>query len=60
MGLASNRTTLQAYANKVSRELGDVRRFTICSILSVCKDVDGGIEYVRYQEPEHLEGDGNK
>lgn len=57
LGLASNSTTLQAYANKLSRELDDVRKLTVCTIMSVCKSVDGGIEYVRYQESEHMEGE---
>lgn len=49
IGMASNQKTLQAYVNKLYRELGDVRRLAIHSILSVCKDVDGGVKYERLE-----------
>lgn len=57
IGMASNSKTMQAFANLLNRELCNVRRLTVCSMLSVCKDSDGGVEYVRYQEPKHLEGE---
>lgn len=50
VGVAFNQPTLQAYANKVYKELGDVRKLSIYSVLSVCKDVDGGVEYVREEK----------
>lgn len=52
VGLASNPKTMQLYTNKVYRELGDVRRLSIYSVLSVCKDKDGGVEYVREENTE--------
>lgn len=52
VGMAFNQATLQTYANKVYRELGDVRRLSIYSVLSVCKDTDGGVEYVREEKTE--------
>jgi len=51
VGKASNQATMQAFVNKVHRDLGDVRRLGIYSILSVCKDVDGGVEY-KHEEKE--------
>lgn len=50
VGMASNQATMQAYANKLYRELSDVRKLSIYAILSVCKDSDGGVEYVREEE----------
>lgn len=52
VGMASNQASMQAYANKVYRELGDVRRLSIYSIMSVCKDTDGGVEYVQEETKE--------
>lgn len=45
VGMASNQATMQAFVNKVQRDLCEVRRLSIYGILSVCKDVDGGVEY---------------
>lgn len=50
VGLASNQSTMQAYANKVYRELENVRRLSVYSVLSVCKDTDGGVLYEREEK----------
>ncbi len=52
VGMASNQATMQAYVNKVYRELSYVRRMSIHSVLAVCKDKDGGVEYVREEHRE--------
>lgn len=53
VGMASNQETMQVFVNKVQRELCEVRRLSIYSILSVCKDTDGGVDYVREEsEPK--------
>lgn len=45
VGKAFSQSSMQAYANKIYRDLGDVKKITIYSILSVCKDQDGGVSY---------------
>lgn len=45
IGSVPNTDTMRVYANRLSKELGDVRKFSFHSVLSVRKDVDGGIEY---------------
>lgn len=57
VGMASNSKNMQAFTNLLNRELCSARKLTVCSFLSVCKDSDGGVDYVRYQEPKHLEGE---
>lgn len=50
-GSAPNSAILQVYVNRLTRELSKkVRKISLQTVLSVCKDVDGGIEY--YEETE--------
>lgn len=53
-GIALNQATMQAFVNKVQRDLSKVRRLSIYGILSVCKDVDGGVEYGKAEETEAI------
>ena len=55
-GFASNTKNLQNFANTIYRSQHGVRRITCHTVLSVLMDVDGGVEYVRYKEPEDMEG----
>ena len=61
IGFAPNSKSLEYFANTIYRSQRGVRRMGCHSVLSTLMDVDGGVEYVRYQEHEHLEeGAGNK
>jgi len=61
VGFAPNRRNLEYFANTIYRRQGGVRRMSFHSVLSTLMDVDGGVEYVRYQEPEHMEeGNGDQ
>ena len=55
VGFANNARNLEHFANTIFRSQLGVRRITCHTVLSTLKDVDGGVEYVRYQEPEHME-----
>lgn len=55
VGYASNACSLTYFTNSVFRKQLGVRRISCHTVLSTMMDVDGGVEYVRYQEPEHLE-----
>lgn len=52
VGVASNQQSLQGIVNRLQREFSDVRRLGIYTILSVCKDVDGGVEYEQKVQEE--------
>lgn len=56
VGYASNQRELTGLVDSLYRTGGGVRRLSCHTVLSTIKDVDGGIEYVQYQESEHLEG----
>lgn len=61
VGFAPNTKSLEFFANTVYRSQRGVRRMGCHTVLSTLMDTDGGVEYVRYQEHEHLEeGTGNK
>ena len=61
VGFASNSKNLEYFANTLYRSQRGVRRMGCHTVLSTLMDVDGGVEYVRYQEYEHLEdGTGSK
>lgn len=46
IGVAPNQSTMQTLCARLYRELSYVKRVSIYSVMSVCKDVDGGVEYV--------------
>ncbi|MCR4651898.1 MAG: Lrp/AsnC family transcriptional regulator [Lachnospiraceae bacterium] len=56
MGYVPNNATLRSYVDSVYRKLKGVRRIICHEILVTHKDVDGGIDYVRYKESEYMEG----
>lgn len=55
VGFSPNQSQINYYANTLYRTVKGVRSIRWRTILATYKDVDGGIDYVRYQEPEHLE-----
>lgn len=58
-GFAPNHRTLEHHVNHLFRTTKGIRKMSWHMLLSTWKDVDGGVEYERYQEPEHMEGRGN-
>ena len=55
-GFASNSKNLQIFANTLYREAKkDIRRMSCKVVLSTIMDIDGGVDYERYQKPEHME-----
>ena len=60
-GFASNSRNLQLFVNALYRQASKgIRRLNCKTVLTVLKDVDGGIGYERYQESEHMERDGEQ
>ena len=59
VGYANNTRNLEYFSNSIFRSGLGVRRLSCHTVLSTLMDVDGGVEYVRYQESEHLE-EGNE
>ena len=55
MGFAPNHKTLEAHMNHLYLRTKGVRRMSWHLLICAIKDVDGGVEYVRCKEPEHLE-----
>lgn len=55
VGFSPNQSQINYYANTLYRRMKGVRKIKWRTILTTYKDVDGGIDYVRYQEHEHLE-----
>lgn len=55
MGFAPNVKTLESHVNHLFLKTKGIRRLSWHLLLTTIKDVDGGVEYVRYQESEHLE-----
>ena len=60
VGFAPNQRTLEAHVNHLYIRTKGIRKMSWHMLLSTIKDVDGGVEYVRYQEPEYLESRGEK
>jgi DNA-binding Lrp family transcriptional regulator len=54
-GFASNSRNLENFAKTIYREKLGVNRIAVHTILSTLMDRDGGVEYERKTEPEHLE-----
>ena len=57
IGFAPNVTTLESHVNYLFKNTKGIRRLSWNLLLTTIKDVDGGVEYVRYQESEHLESE---
>jgi len=57
IGYAPNNATLRSYVDQMYRKLKGVRRIICHELLVTHKDVDGGVEYVRYKESEDMEGE---
>lgn len=55
-GYAPNIKTLDAHVRYLFNNTAGIRRLEWHMLVTTYKDVDGGVEYVRYQEPEYLEG----
>lgn len=55
-GFVSNSKNLQIFANELYREANKgIRRMSCKTVLSTLMDMDGGVDYERYQKLEHLE-----
>ena len=59
-GFALNTKNLEYFANSIFRNARGVRRISCHNVLSTLMDVDGGVEYERYQKQEHLEAGGDQ
>ena len=55
IGFAPNTNTLESHVNHLFLKTKGIRKMSWHILISTLKDVDGGVEYERYQEPEHLE-----
>lgn len=60
VGFAPNHRTLEAHVNHLFIKTKGIRKMSWHMLLRTIKDVDGGVEYVRYQKSEHLEARGEK
>ncbi len=56
IGYAPNTRNLEYFVNTLYRREHGVRHISCRTVLSTLMDVDGGVDYVRYQKPEHMEG----
>lgn len=56
-GYTPNARNLDHFAKQLYRSSHSVRSLSTHLILSTLYDADGGVDYVRYQNDEHLEGD---
>ena len=59
IGFAPNVKTIEVHTNNLYRNTKGIRRLEWNLLMSTIKDVDGGVEYVRYAESEHLESREN-
>lgn len=57
VGYAPNFATYKTNVDQVFRKLKGVRRISCKQVLVTHKDIDGGVEYVRYKESEDMEGE---
>ncbi len=55
VGYANNAGNLELFSNALFRSGLGVRRISCHTALSTIMDIDGGVDYVRYQKPDHLE-----
>ncbi len=59
-GFISNPRNLQVFANTLYREANKgILKISCKTVLSTLMDIDGGVEYERYQKPEHMETGAN-
>mgnify|MGYP002528618138 FL=1 len=58
IGFAPNHRTLEHHVNHLFRSTKGIRKMSWHMLLSTLKDVDGGVEYDRCKESEHLETRG--
>ena len=58
-GYAPNNRTLESHVRYIHNRAKGITKLSCHIITNTYMDVDGGVEYVRYQEPEHLEGQGD-
>lgn len=56
-GYAPNNETLSSHVRYLYNHTEGIRRMECHIIMATHMDVDGGVEYVRYKESEHLESD---
>ena len=56
-GFAPNNQTLEAHVRYLYNHNKGIRRLEWHILMTTFKDKDGGVEYVRYQKSEHLEGE---
>lgn len=54
-GYAPNNQTMDAHVRYIYNHNKGIRKLEWHMLMTTYKDVDGGVEYVRYQEPEYLE-----
>ena len=55
VGFANNVRNLEHFSNTIYRSRSGVRRLACRTVLSTLMDIDGGVEYERYQKHDHLE-----
>ena len=55
VGYANYAAELNLLSNSIFRGKLGVQKITCNTVLSTLMDVDGGVEYVRYQDDEHME-----
>lgn len=55
-GYAPNNKTLETHVRYIHNRAKGIKKMDCNVITNTYMDVDGGVEYVRYQESEHLEG----
>lgn len=55
-GYAPNNQTLEAHVRYLYNHNKGIRRLEWHMLMTTFKDLDGGVEYVRYKEPEDMEG----
>ena len=60
IGVAPNSETLGRYAGYLYRSTRGIRELNWQILVTTYKDTERGVEYVRYQEPEHLEKRGKE
>ncbi len=55
-GYASNMKNLEYFTNSLYRTAKHgIHQMKLSTVLSTIQDIDGGVEYVRYKEHDHLE-----
>lgn len=52
IGFAPNIVTLEKHVNQLFKNTKGIRKITCNLLLTTMKDVEGGVEYERYKEPE--------